>query len=244
MRQNRLVAHRGYPNAFPENTLIGYQAAVAAGARFVELDVQLSADRIPVLFHDRDMLRLCGHDGKIGDYTIARLSQFKAGYFDRFGYRYAQNPITRLDEFVSWLRKQPALTAFVEIKRISLEQFGVDTVVKTIIDVIQPAERQCVLISYSLDALAHARKLGWSQVGAVIDDWKGHESAAVRSLAPQYFFCDYATLPRFGKLIIPGIKTAVYETTDTQLAIRLMDRGIDLVETFEIRDMVDTVSSV
>lgn len=223
--------------------MIGYQAAVAAGARFVELDVQLSADKVPVLFHDRNMLRLCGHNGKIGDYTIARLSQFRTGYFDRFGYRYAQNPITRLDEFVTWLRKQTAVTAFVEIKRNSLEQFGIDVVVSNIIETIRPAERQCVLISYSLDALAHARKLGWNQVGAVIDDWKGHNLSAVKSLKPQYFFCDYETLPRFGQLGIPGIRTAVYETVDPQLATQLMDRGIDLVETFAIRDMIYSLSS-
>jgi len=36
----RLVAHRGYPEAFPENTLLGYQQSVVHGARCVETDVQ------------------------------------------------------------------------------------------------------------------------------------------------------------------------------------------------------------
>ena len=40
-----LVAHRGYALRYPENTLAAFQAAITAGARFVECDVQLSAAR-------------------------------------------------------------------------------------------------------------------------------------------------------------------------------------------------------
>ena len=50
-----LVAHRGYALHYPENTLIGIEAAIRAGARYVEVDVQLSADKVPVLFHDRTL---------------------------------------------------------------------------------------------------------------------------------------------------------------------------------------------
>ena len=49
MRIPELVAHRGYPQHYPENTLIGIEAAITAGARFIDVDVQLSADRVPVL---------------------------------------------------------------------------------------------------------------------------------------------------------------------------------------------------
>ena len=47
-----LVAHRGYAARYPENTRESLAAAVRAGARFLEFDVQLSADGVPVLLHD------------------------------------------------------------------------------------------------------------------------------------------------------------------------------------------------
>ena len=242
MNPNNLVAHRGYPAKYPENTLIGYQAAVDAGAHYIETDILLTADSVPVLFHDRTMQRLCNHDGAINQYTIDELSQFKASEYDRFGYRYAQNPITRLDELIEWLQQYPAVTAFIEIKRAVIEQLGAELAVPVILDCLQPAARQCIVISYSMRALAMCRKLGWTQIGAVVDEWKGHQHPTVQKLEPGYFFCDHETLPRFGKLVIPGTRIAVYETVDPDRARKLMARGVDLVETFAIKEMIAALS--
>lgn len=238
MLSNRLVAHRGYPERLPENTLIGYQVAAGTGARFIETDVMLTADMVPVLFHDRTMQRLCNHEGTIGQYTIDELAAFKAMDYERFGYRFAQTPITRLDELVSWLQKQPVITAFIEIKRSVIEQFGAERAVPVILEALKPAARQCVVISYSMRALAMTRKLAWPRIGAVVDDWRGHRHPTVQKLKPEYFFCDYKTLPRFGRIALTGTRTAVYETADPVLAKKLMARGIDLVETFAIREMI------
>jgi hypothetical protein len=47
----QIVAHRGYAWLHPENTLEAFQAAVDAGCRWVEVDVQMH-DGVPVLAHD------------------------------------------------------------------------------------------------------------------------------------------------------------------------------------------------
>ena len=68
-------AHRGYHDgnvAVPENSLASFQAAIDAGYG-IELDVQLSSDKIPMVFHDADLLRACGVEGKIWDYTCQEL---------------------------------------------------------------------------------------------------------------------------------------------------------------------------
>ena len=68
-------AHRGYHDgnvAVPENSLSAFQAAIDAGYG-IELDIQLSADKVPMVFHDADMERLCGVEGKVWDYTCAQL---------------------------------------------------------------------------------------------------------------------------------------------------------------------------
>ena len=68
-------AHRGYHDgnvAVPENSLASFQAAIDAGYG-IELDVQLSSDKIPMVCHDADLLRVCGVEGKIWDYTCQEL---------------------------------------------------------------------------------------------------------------------------------------------------------------------------
>lgn len=243
MSGTRLVAHRGYPEQYPENTLIGYKAAAEAGARYIETDVMLTADKVPVLFHDRTMKRLCNHEGTISQYSINELAAYKAMDFDRFGYRFAQNPVTRLHELVTWLHTQPTITAFIEIKRSVIEHFGAEQAVPVILDALEPAARQCIVISYSMRALAMSRKLGWPRIGAVVDNWKGHKHPIIQKLKPEFFFCDHETLPQFGKLLIPDTSIAVYETVDPALARKLMQRGVQLVETFAIREMIQALNT-
>lgn len=53
-------AHRGlWGGATPENSIAAFKAAQAAGVG-VELDVRLTADNVPVVFHDAGLERMCG----------------------------------------------------------------------------------------------------------------------------------------------------------------------------------------
>ena len=66
-----LYAHRGlHDNATqaPENSMAAFRKAVDAGFG-IELDIQLTKDKIPVVFHDFTLKRVCGGEGKICDYT-------------------------------------------------------------------------------------------------------------------------------------------------------------------------------
>lgn len=74
----RYYAHRGlHDNASdaPENSMAAFQKAVAAGYG-MEMDVQLTKDRIPVVFHDETLARVCGVAGNVRDYTYEELRQF------------------------------------------------------------------------------------------------------------------------------------------------------------------------
>ncbi len=76
---NRHYAHRGLfdnDSEAPENSLAAFKKAVDAGYG-IELDVQLSKDDKLVVFHDATLNRMCGIDGKVWDYTLEELKQFK-----------------------------------------------------------------------------------------------------------------------------------------------------------------------
>ena len=52
MLMSLVIAHRGAKGVAPENTLRAIQLAADQGAEWVELDVMLTADEVPIIFHD------------------------------------------------------------------------------------------------------------------------------------------------------------------------------------------------
>ncbi|MBC3841513.1 hypothetical protein GXW82_18165 [Streptacidiphilus sp. 4-A2] len=73
------VAHRGDPLLFRENTMPSLASAVAGGADWVEVDVKLTRDGVPVLLHDDTLLRLWQHDRRVDALTWAELTRLTGG---------------------------------------------------------------------------------------------------------------------------------------------------------------------
>ena len=71
-------AHRGlhYGSGFPENSFLGFAAALEIGAG-IECDLRLTADDQILVFHDADALRLCGSPMHIGRSTLQELSRLQ-----------------------------------------------------------------------------------------------------------------------------------------------------------------------
>lgn len=239
MQVPELVAHRGYPARFPENTLPGIEAALRAGARWLEVDVQLSADQVPVLFHDDDLARVCGVDGAVHERSFARLRTLRASEYDRFGYRYADVRIAALAELVELLARYPEATAFIEIKDPPLAHFGIPTVLDRVLDEIQPVAGRCPVIAYSQALLATTRARGWPALGIVLERWRDRRVDAVQALNPDYLFCNVRKLPRWGRLHMESdAQLVVYDIVAPATAIRLAARGVRFIETFAIGEML------
>lgn len=72
-------AHRGlFDNGTqaPENSMEAFKRAAGAGYG-IEMDVQITKDGVPVVFHDFTLERMCGKKGKICDYTWQELKDLK-----------------------------------------------------------------------------------------------------------------------------------------------------------------------
>lgn len=233
-----LVAHRGWTARFPENTLEALEAAIGAGARFVEVDVQLSSDGRPVLFHDRTLSRMCGVHGAVHERALADLLALSCGERGRFGDRFESVHIAELSGLVELLASHSDVFAFVEIKRLAIERFGSADVLDRVLPVLEPVRARVALISFSIPFLADARARTSIPMGAVFDRFSERESREARDLAPEFVFCDVDGLPSSGPLDAHGARLAVYEVADPRLALALNARGVDLVETFEIGEMI------
>ena len=79
----RLAAHRGATSQAPENSLAAIRRAFERGADGVEVDVRLSADRVPVLCHDEDTGRVAGVARRVAEQTAAELAALELGGGER-----------------------------------------------------------------------------------------------------------------------------------------------------------------
>jgi glycerophosphoryl diester phosphodiesterase len=75
----RVWAHRGDSAHHPENTMVAFEAARAAGADGIELDVRLDGDGVVIVFHDDDLRRLCGRPGRVEDMREAERKELRVG---------------------------------------------------------------------------------------------------------------------------------------------------------------------
>jgi glycerophosphoryl diester phosphodiesterase len=79
VRPISIHAHRGVWTEAPENTLASTRAAIAAGADYVETDIQLSKDGVPVVVHDSDFSRLAGVAKKVWELTYDEIRAIPLG---------------------------------------------------------------------------------------------------------------------------------------------------------------------
>lgn len=106
-------AHRGLHDnegEAPENSMAAFRKAVEAGFG-MELDVHVTRDGVPVIFHDFKLDRICGVEGKIEEYTYEELQ--------RFTLCHSQEKIPRFEDLLAMVQGRVPL--IVEIKSESVD---------------------------------------------------------------------------------------------------------------------------
>src|SRR5207253_1840078 len=76
---SRVVGHRGAALRAPENTLAGFREAARLGAGWVELDVMLTQDGVPVVIHDETLERTTSGCGRVERTPWSALADADAG---------------------------------------------------------------------------------------------------------------------------------------------------------------------
>lgn len=243
MLRQRLVAHRGYQKRYPENTLLAFREAIGAGALYIETDIQFSSDLQPVLCHDAFLARIGGVDGFVRDKTLSELAKTPAGEPFRLGNSYSMECLASLTDLVNLLEERTDIQAFVEIKEEAIDHAGLETVLEAVLKVLHPVAERTILISFSNDFLAFARERGVRRLGLVARTWDQVGSEHTQRLAPEFIFADRQLLPPGEDTSLAGPMLVVYEVADPAEAAALFDRGVDMVETFDIGGMIKRLAS-
>lgn len=236
-----LVAHRGHAAVYPENTLPALDSAVEAGARWVEVDVQLTADGVPVLLHDDDLERTSGEKASVFSITAADLAGFPAGEPARFGHRFAGVRAPTLSEFGRWLAAHGPTRAFVEFKIESIERFGRHAVVDACLESIG-SPGQWVPLSYDAGILEVFADRGATELGWVVRQFDSEIAARARALPAKWLFRNHRRMEP-GALPPGPWEWVPYEVGDVELARALMARGARWLETTAIGELARALES-
>lgn len=233
-----LVAHRGYARHFPENTLEAIEAALREGACFVEFDVQLTRDAIPVLLHDADLRRTGNRTESVLELSLQELAEMEVGQPRLFGDRFAGARAPTLAATVELLRHWPRARAFVEVKPEGIAHFGISRVLERVCAELAAAPSQSILISSVPEFVDQARRVGNAKIGLVVREWSERARRRLDGLQPDFAFCNLERIPREAKLWAGPWQWVVYEVVSPNLAMELAERGAQLIETMAIGEML------
>ena len=221
-----MLAHRGLALDAPENTLLAFAKALAAGATHLVTDVQASADGVAILSHDPDLFRLTGRRVRIDQLTAAELGRIDLGESQNF---------TTL---------AAALDAFPDA-RFNIDVKAAAAAVPTIEAVRSArAERRVLIGSFSnARRLTVVRKLpgvatSVSSRGAVIATWAaalGLPALTRRALRgvqavqlPLLVLGASTTSPRaIAAYHSAGVEVHIWTVNDPVQMNRLLDAGVD-----------------
>ena len=160
-----LLAHRGYSDKYPENTLIAFQKAIEDGFDGIETDVHKTKDGQLVLCHDERINRTSNGKGYIKDYTYAELLQFDFGYKTK----YKNQKIPLLQELLE-LCKNKKIVINIEIQTNKIQYENIELETYQMIKQMGMLD-QVVFSSFYLDSLFQLRKIDQSlYLGYLFED--------------------------------------------------------------------------
>lgn len=222
-----IIAHRGASAHAPENTLPSFAAALKTKCDLIELDYYHSADKVPVVFHDKELDRTSDAPAVLGktklkpeDVTLADLQKLDAGKW--FKPEFAGAKVPTLDEALNVIQaggmtliERKAGDASTIVKMLDDKKLRGNVVVqafdwKYIADCHRLAPDLVLgcLGSKELDAkkIAEAKKAGAAAIGWKESDLNAENIAAVHAA---------------------GMKCWAYTVNDRRRGKQLIDAGID-----------------
>jgi glycerophosphoryl diester phosphodiesterase len=236
----QLVAHRGNAFEFPENTLLALQSALELGVRHIEFDVHLSADLVPVVMHDENLLRCAGVDRDALAMHWEELQQISVHEPLRLGEQFLGTRIPSLAQVVTLLQQYPQAIAFVELKRASIRKHGAQFMVQRIYALLKPVVKQVVIISFDLAAITYARSFAQLPIGWVLTEYSTLTALTADAALPEYLFCNHNKLTANHSPLWHGPwQWVMYEVSSRSEAVNLFALGAHLLETMQVRKLLD-----
>jgi glycerophosphoryl diester phosphodiesterase len=229
---SRIVGHRGAAMRAPENTLASFRKAASLGAGWVELDVMLSADGVPVVIHDETLDRTTDRTGRVDATPSGAIAAADAGAW--FAADYAGERVPTLAAALAVIA-ECRMGVNIEIKPCPGQEARTARAALAVAEAAWPAHLPPPLVSsFKPTALVAAQEAlpAWPR-GLLLDrrgkDWL----EAAKALDCRSINANWKRLtPAWAKAIkAAGLALVVWTCNSPDEARRLIGIGVDAVIT-------------
>lgn len=231
----RIIAHRGGGVLAPENTLAALRYSRNLGFEAVEFDVKLTADDVPILFHDDTLERTTNGSGPVSDMLFDVVTQLDAGSW--FGNEFAGEPVPAFAA-ASALCKETGLWANIEIKPCRGREHETGRVVARMAKLLwSGAALPPLLSSFSTEALGAARSEAPELPRALLcsdvpDNWR--ESLDQLECVSMHVAFDRLTRELVNEIQATRRGVLAYTVNDSLDAVDLIEMDVDALVTDQI----------
>jgi len=225
MQLPRVMGHRGAAAHAPENTLASLRAAAALGAPWVEFDVMVTRDDVPVLYHDDHLKRMTGAPGLMAETDYADLAKLRVK-----GKKGADEPILSLEAALRALLDL-GLHPNIELKPTAGRDVATALAATAVAVRVWPADRPPPLVSSFSRlclAVAAARLPGWPRGLLAVTrpkDWRA--ALADLDCRTVHLAQRYLTRRQVVEIKAAGYQLAAYTVNDAKRARRLAAWSVD-----------------
>jgi len=213
-----IIAHRGASRKEPENTLRAFRRAIELGGKWIECDVRVTRDRVPVVIHDATVNRTTNGKGHVSRMTNNELRVLEAGKGER---------VPTLKETLQFAQKN-GIQLVLEIKDPSALEPTLD-----LVQAYSHTPLQLIISSFSPSVLRRAKTLAPHLPTAVIttgilvgkNSWVSLARQASASVV-----CVHARMvskPRLDAAHRAGLKVFAWTVNSLKYVQRLEQFGID-----------------
>ncbi len=225
-----VIAHRGASAYYPENTMPAFRGAVEMKAEMIELDVMMSRDGIPVVFHDAGLDDHTDGEGRLKDFTLRELKKLDAGSW--FDAEFAGVKIPTLDEVLSYAKGKIAVN--IEIKTEAVGDSIRGGVEEACLELVRKhgMEDHVIFSSFDYRAVSHLKTLAPEIPAALLFNKKQSEGVLPSELVAKYgadaFNCSFKELnkKRLGDLRQHAIPVFVYTVDNPKRMRKLIDKKV------------------
>ncbi|GBG12273.1 glycerophosphodiester phosphodiesterase [Paenibacillus agaridevorans] len=211
--RNPCVAHRGWSGRAPENTMSAIRMALEApDVEWMEIDVQLSKDSVPVVIHDYTLRRTTNGRGDVRSWTAAELASLDAGRW--FSSTFKGESIPMLEEVLRETKGRCKLN--IELKTDGIRYPHIEEAVLECI-AKHGASEEVVLTSFHAGTLHRVRKLSRTiRTGLILDAWRNTLIYELGELGCDFLSIGYSRLnkDRLAQLKEAGIQTMAWTAND------------------------------
>ena len=223
-----VIGNRGAARYAPENTLESILTAAEMGVKWVELDVKLTKDMVPIIFHDDDLDRTTNGHGPVAAMSFSDIRDLEAGSW--FSDSFAGIKIPTLEEAIDIILEHDLGVNF-EIKPCPGREKDTAEATLDVLARIWDEPERLLISSFSHVSLEVAMDMAeeWSRGMLMEAEWpeNWHELAEYLNVTTIHIDGRTATREQVEEILDLEKPVLAYTINDPQLAKTLRQWGVD-----------------